>query len=548
MNESARMPSTSRVLRRLYLTLFLRGRSSRGLQRKGAPKSVGSRLAFTLVMYAFIGLVFALGCVHRPVFVISLYLHSMTLAFLGMFVAASAGEVLFNKEESDILMHRPVTPKALLWAKVGVMTQVSLWLAGAFNLAGLLIGIGSIDSGLSLSYPLAHALSTACQALFCTSCIVLIYQLCLRWFGRERMEGLMTTAQVFVAIGAVMFGQIGPRMIGGLGQNVEVVESFWICLLPSAWFAGMDDAVAGTGSGKSWLLAGVGLAATAVVLYLAFEKLAADYERGLQTIGETSATPRARGGRRWLDTLTKMPPLSWWLGDSVSRASFLLTAAYLARDRDVKLRVYPGIAPMLVMPLFFLFDEYHPIGHARAHDIGMLSGYAVAFSGVYLGIVPLLGLNLIRYSQQWQASDLFRVAPMAGPGPLCNGARRAVLLFLTLPVLLVFGALALWLAGFNSRLALLLPGLVIVPLYAMFPCIDGKAVPLSLPTEEAKSASRGLQMVVIMLASAMLALVATWARSQGWFWWFMAGEVIAAAILYFVLRRTLSRARWDSIE
>ena len=50
----------------------------------------------------------------QPVFGLSLYLHAMTLVFLGMFVASSAGEVLFNKEEGDILLHRPITARALL--------------------------------------------------------------------------------------------------------------------------------------------------------------------------------------------------------------------------------------------------------------------------------------------------------------------------------------------------------------------------------------------------------------------------------------------------
>ena len=34
--------SPQQTLRRLFLTLFLRGRSSRGLRRETAPKSVGS--------------------------------------------------------------------------------------------------------------------------------------------------------------------------------------------------------------------------------------------------------------------------------------------------------------------------------------------------------------------------------------------------------------------------------------------------------------------------------------------------------------------------
>src|SRR6185436_17556752 len=132
------LPATppARVLRRLFLTLFLRGRSSRGLQKESAPKSVGQKLALTLLFYALFGL-FALAFLRQPVFALSVYLHAMTFVFLGMFVAASAGEVLFNQEEADILMHRPVTARALLWAKIGVLVEVSLWLAGAFNLVGI---------------------------------------------------------------------------------------------------------------------------------------------------------------------------------------------------------------------------------------------------------------------------------------------------------------------------------------------------------------------------------------------------------------------------
>jgi len=106
-------PPIERTLRRLFLTLFLRGRGVRGLRKDRAPKSVGSKLALTLMFYALFGC-FALGFHGKPVLALSLYLHAMTLVFLAMFVGSSAGEVLFNKEESDILLHRPVTPRAVL--------------------------------------------------------------------------------------------------------------------------------------------------------------------------------------------------------------------------------------------------------------------------------------------------------------------------------------------------------------------------------------------------------------------------------------------------
>ena len=136
-------PSPEKTLRRLFLTLFLRGHSSRGLQKEKAPKSVWEKLAWTLALYVLMGLL-ALAFLRQPVFVLSVYLHGMTFMFLGMFIASSAGEILFNKEEADILLHRPVEPRALLWAKVRVLVEVSLWMAFAFNFVGFFVGVGSV--------------------------------------------------------------------------------------------------------------------------------------------------------------------------------------------------------------------------------------------------------------------------------------------------------------------------------------------------------------------------------------------------------------------
>jgi hypothetical protein len=514
------------------------------LRRGTTPKSVGSKLALVLVIYTFVGCAVSFGSMGKTVFVLSLYLHSMTLVFLGMFVAASAGEVLFNKDEGDILMHRPVTPQVLLWAKVSVIIQVSLWLAGAFNLGGFFVGMRAANPGWL--YLPVHAFSTVCQALFCAGGVVVIYQLCLRWFGRERLDSLMTFAQVFVAIAAVVMGQI-PQFIGRMDVKWDFAGAWWVTLLPSAWFAGIDDALAGDRTGMSMVRAAIGLTATGAVLVLAFGKLARDYQAGLQTLGETtSKVVKGKAGRRWIDKLVKTPPLSWWLRDSVERASFLLTAAYLMRDRDVKLRVYPGLAPMLVMPFIFLLQESH--SPPLASGGFSMKGYGVAFAGAYLGLIPYLGLKMLRYSQQWQAADLFRFAPVPGPVALCHGARRAVLCFLTFPLMLVFAALCYLLERGSSSLALLIPGLLALPIYALAGCLGGKAVPLSLPTEEGKAAGRGLGMIVVMMISAAVGLTAVAAWSMGWFKWLLIGETIAVIGVYTLIRTTMGGAKWDSME
>ena len=76
----AHAASPQKTLRRLFFTLFLRGRGSRGLQKEAAPKSVGHKLAMTLLFYGLFGL-FAFFFSRQSVFALSVYLHSMTFVF-----------------------------------------------------------------------------------------------------------------------------------------------------------------------------------------------------------------------------------------------------------------------------------------------------------------------------------------------------------------------------------------------------------------------------------------------------------------------------------
>ena len=232
----------------------------------------------------------ALVFLRQPVFALAVYLHAMTFVFLGMFVASSAGEILFNKEEADILLHRPVTSRG---DAVGKNPRAGRGVA----LAGRGHSIWSAcSSGLARratgDFPMVHLFSTALEALFCTGCVVLVYQLCLRWFGRERLEGLMTTAQVLVSVAAVMSGQILPRLVFRLDHVLNVGESsWWIGLLPPAWFAGLDDALAG--SAHAQFLAAGRAGGDGHRRWCCGSPSAnwrASYETGLQALNETVST------------------------------------------------------------------------------------------------------------------------------------------------------------------------------------------------------------------------------------------------------------------
>lgn len=535
MNDS--QTSASRTLQQLYLTLFLRGRSARGLNKEKAPKSVGAKLWGTLAMYALVGLV-ALTFLGQPSFILSFYLHGMSLLFLGMFIAASAGEILFNKDEAEILLHRPVAPRVLLWAKITVLTRVSLWLACAFNIAGLIMGsVGRHGTWLFLP---VHLASTCLAALFCSGSVVLLYQLCLRWFGRERLDNLMTGAQVLLAVGLMAASQMVPHVMRVMGPATDSLSGkWWLFLLPPAWFAGFDEVFTGRGGGASWALAGIGVAVTATVLALAFGRMAGTYEEGLQNLAESRpAKPRDPGKRRLLDRMMDAPPLTWALRHPVVRASFGLTAAYLVRDRDVKLRLYPGLAPVLVMPAVFLVQGASQAG----------GDFGIAFAGGYLGLIPLMAMNLLQYSQNWQAADLYRLAPVPGPGPFIHGAILAVGALLVVPGLIGMALVVCFLPNGPQNAAMLLPGLIAMPVYALVPGAIEKTVPLSKPAEEAKSAMRGALMFLLMISALAIPGAAMVAKHFGGFWVFLIVEALLAAAICLAMGSAISRKAWDPLE
>lgn len=541
-SQSTLAGSPGRVLRRLFLTLFLRGRSSRGINpskaKAGAPASVGRRLALVLAFYALFGLI-ALSFLQQPVFAISTYLHAMTFVLVGMYVATSAGEVLFNKEEADILLHRPIEPGVLLRSRIAMLVQVSLWMAGAFNLTGFVVGAFSPDG--AWWFPFVHAVSVAMVAIFTTSTVVVVYQLCLRWFGRERLDAFMTATQVIVSIAVVLGGQLVPQLMFRVeGTAFVSVNHWWTILLPPSWFAGIDDALAGSGAPRAWWLALAGLGVTVATVWVALVRLAGDYQAGLQSIAESTTRRPVRGRRRLIDRLVNAPPLRWWLRDSVSRASFRLVAAYLGRDRDVKLRVWPGMAPLLVMPIVALLPS--------ADGEGRLGSLGVGFGVGYLSLAPMMALGMLEFSQQWQASDVFRLAPVAGPAALCAGARRAVLALIAAPMMVAYAMLVLLFGGSVADLALILPGLIAFPVFAMIPCLGGHAVPFSRSPDTYKAATRTFYLIGAMFAAVAIGIVAGLSSRGGWFREFLIGETVVACALYLAMGASVEKSRWPSID
>lgn len=137
---------------------------------------------------------------------------------------------------------------------------------------------------------------------------------------------------------------------------------------------------------------------------------------------------------------------------------------------------------------------------------------------------------------------------MRGPAAIYNGARRAVICFVALPLVTVMALIIFAIERSHSELLLLLPGIIALPVYSLVPGLFGGAIPLSRPIEEGKAAGRGLTTVLIMFISMGISGIASVLWSQGWFWPFLLAETIVAVGIYIGMRYALQKIQWRSAE
>jgi hypothetical protein len=288
-----------------------------------------------------------------------------------------------------------------------------------------------------------------------------------------------------------------------------------------------------------WLPASLAVAVTVVVSWLAFVRLGAAYGMGLQSLNESSSPEQDRPRARRLHRLVQAAPLRWWLRDPIERQVFLLTTAYMARDRETKLKLYPSMAPWLVMPLVMGFTP------SRSGDS---VSFLVPMGLAYTAMVPLQALLLLRRSEHWRAAAMFQIAPIPHWTALFHGARKAVLLWLTLPTLLLITVALVAISGSALPFVMALPTLAVLPVCALLPGRSRAWIPLSTPNEDLRDNSGCLLFAVAMGISMAIGLTAASMQEIGWLWPFLAIVAVLSLVVQRWLMRSMRKRRWRVAE
>jgi len=515
-----------RALLKCYWRLSTRGRVARSMGRGGKPRS----LIVVLVMYMLVGLMTGIIVLSTQIdlFTYTILVHSMTFFVVGMAVTSESGDILFNPNESDVLMHRPIDPRTLLLAKSINLVVFTLILATALNLFPTFFGLAAM--GARAWFPVVHLISMVVLCVFCAAAVVCTYGIVIKFLDREKFDNFAAWSQVAMSVLFIGGYQIVPRLLQRFEGLTLKPYARYLFPLPPAWFAGLDSWIAGNQGASGALLGLLGLVTTLTLAYVAIGKLSPSYSEGLTKINESrsSAPTRVRGRKR---IAIRNPILRWWLRDPIELWSFRLAAAYMRRDRDIKLRLYPSLTIFLIFPLMSLLDRNR-------------SGFSVfvpLMTVWMLGIMPLQALQTLQMSQHYLAADIFAIAPLRSAAPVFHGVRKAMLFYLLMPALCIAAILIGYLApGGGSGLLLAVPGLVAIPVLSLFPALTEEYLPLSRPPSRGTQSSRNMVLMFMSMLAMAAVLIMSYAAWVFEIIWYVVGiEVIAGGVVYYFLNRVI---------
>jgi ABC-2 type transport system permease protein len=526
--QSSGRSATSVQLRALlgaYFRIAARGKAGQALSRRwgGNTRSLLVVVGFYLFLGLFVG---AFGATHPDIFTFSLILHTMTFFMVGMALTAESGDILFNPAEAEVIGPLPVPPRVHLMAKTLNVLAYALLLSVSFNLPGMFFGLAARNA--RPWFPIAHLSGVVLLSAFCAAAVVFVYGLIIRLVDRERFDNFAAYAQVGMAIVFILGYQVVPRLL----RRMEGLDLRWLSgklmPFPPAWFAGWDTVTgSGTWDGRMLVLALIGIAATSLLAYAAVVKLSRGFEEGVRSLAEAPVR-KARPVRRGIESSF---PIRLWLRDPVERASFRLAAAYMLRDRETKLRLYPSLSFVLIFPLLRVIDP------AR-NGPGFLTGATFWM----MGLVPVIALETLRHSSQFAASEIFRASPLASTAPIFHGFRKAAMIYVLLPAFVIgMGLLIAIIPDRASFFTTGLPALVVLPTLSLAPGLSGQYLPLSEPPVRGSSGRSVRMMIISMVVAPIVFGGAYLARRANLLWPVLGCEVVLLAFIHRGINRRIAR-------
>ncbi len=509
------------------------------MNKSPAPASSLKVTLFTVILGAAYGAVLFISTAPliAQTLYFSLFMVMMILTLISDFTA-----VLIDVRDQYIIGPRPVNDRTMAVARVVHVGIYVMRLAILQGLAGLVM-VGFIDGPAAVPVFLVQlVLATALSILL----VNIVYFLLIRTVSARVFKDIISYFQIAFSMLIFIGYYILPRLITkSQVANFKLNDHLWVYLMPSAWIAGLNEALVHPGRAG---LAGAGLALAGLLVPLAglwfvVKVLAPGFNQLLTTLatsdGETSATTeKAVYKPGILDTIADL-----LAPDPLENAGFRITWKLAARTREFKIKVFPMFAYVPVY-FFFIFMSLET-GSLQEKLEKIRQGNNYIFL-IYFSIMILSGiLGQVSLSAKYKSAWVYYAAPLKEPGKILAGMYKALItlyflpycLILTVPILYIWGlqAVSNLLLGFVTAQIVCL----VIALFAV------KGFPFSKPV---LIKSSGGKTMITFFTLAMGGILAYGQFKLAYWHTVIWVLIIPAALIYWLMLRSYGKQTWKEIE
>lgn len=497
-------------------------------------------MLFYIIFGGFVGLVIATT---SSLLLGMIIFFSYVMVMVIMTLITDFSSVLLDTSDNTIILPRPVDSRTLFAART---IHILIYLAQlSMGLSVIPFIVVAVKYGILFSLFFLVAVFLAVVAsLFITN---LLYLLIMQFTSEEKLKNIINYFQIFMAVGVMAGYQLAPRLMDRMGLKVESFElSPWSSIAPPVWMAGALEAI----HFNQWDSFHLALTVCAITIplggtWLINRHLTPLFSRKLSVMDvspkqkrERTATITAPQKNSLLNTLS-----AWLTVSFPERGAFELVYKALARDRKLKLKIYPSFGYALIFGVILFVNM----------EGGLSDFWATLPSSRYylvliyiLFMVILVAHHEIPYSDEYRASWIYFSSPLDKPGDILSGMIKAIFVRLFLPGYILITAIVLSVWGLTATADVLFGMLNSVIMLLMLALISPKALPLSIAPNLRAQSGTFVRALLIWLVVGVLAglhvILTTWKHS--FLWYFIPLQVGLSYAVFRIYRST----KWSEIR
>ena len=513
--------------------------------QKKQDKEISMATLGTMLMSLFMGLLFIVAFfASEDVLTCAVIFFSMFIIMLALTLITDFTNVLIDIRDNFIILPKPVNDATFVIARIVHISIHVCKLMLPMALPGLITVFIKFGTLAGIALLIGVFLST----VFTIFLINAIYLLVLKVSSPQKFKNIISYIQIVFAV--LIYGgyQIVPRLFEkSVLKNTVIGEAPALLLAPPYWFAALlKESIQFSTNPVVLIAAALALLMPVLGIYVVVRFFAPTFNQKLAQISGSSSEAKVAAA-----STTGRKAYSQWMANvfthkGLEQASFLFSWRMMLRSRDFKLKVYPAIGYMLVIFIVSFLRDSNLKQVAEGLDLSSRKSNIAIMMLLYLtGLVSITSLGQMTFTEQYKASWMFRVTPVAKPGPILTGAVKAAIIQFQLPA---FMLVAVLLTMLNGPIALLHVAVAFCNLSLMAVALvmfGTNYLPWSAPVNKNNQGSTVMKTLALMFALGILGLLHSLAFP---YWWAcIALGLLAGATAWFSFR-DLQQTGWNKLK